>query len=37
MNVQRGTKDLMRMIQMGINNSNDSDEDIIEIEADSNE
>jgi hypothetical protein len=28
---------LMRMIQMGINNSNDSDEDIIEIEADSNE
>jgi hypothetical protein len=27
----------MRMIQMGINNSNDSDEDIIEIEADSNE
>ena len=37
MNIQRGTKDLMRMIQMGINNSNDSDEDIIEIEADSNE
>ena len=37
MNIQRGTKDLMRMIQMGINNSEDSDEDIIEIEADSNE
>jgi hypothetical protein len=27
----------MRMIQMGINNSEDSGEDIIEIEADLNE
>lgn len=36
-NVQRGTKDLMRMIQMGINQSNEDADDALEIEPESNE
>ncbi len=36
-NVQRGTKDLMRMIQMGINQSSEEADDALEIEPEPNE
>jgi hypothetical protein len=37
-NIQRGTKDLMRMIQMGINQSGEDENlDVIEINPDENE